>query len=155
MRTPLGKICVFLSKYNLQTHIKTCTGTRNISSGEYKVIKCLEELKLIENVDYQHNSSFSELTNYCKRTLRFDFLFTKHKIVIEYDGIQHFIPQRFGGMSEEQSKKCIDDLKTCDKLKDDFCRDNGYKMVRISYKDYPNILSILHGELMDIIDNIG
>ena len=115
----------------------------------------MEELKLIENVDYQHNSTFGELTTYCKRNLRFDFLFLKHKIVIEYDGIQHFIPQRFGGMSEEQSKKCFDDLKVCDKLKDDFCKENGYKMIRIGYKDFPNILSILHKELIGVIDTVG
>ena len=78
-------------------------------------------------------------------------MFINHKRVFEFDGIQHFIPQRFGGISEENFRK----QQEYDKLKDDFCKENGYKMVRISYKDYPNILSILHAELMDIMDNIG
>jgi len=119
------------------------------------MIECFEELGFYENEDYIHNSTFPELTAYCGRHLRFDFMFINHKRVFEYDGIQHKIPQRFGGMSKEQAEENFRNQQEHDKLKDDFCRDNGYKMVRISYKDYPNILSILHTELMDIMDNIG
>jgi very-short-patch-repair endonuclease len=140
---------------DLKKHIAICTGTRNISGGEYKIIKCLEELKLIENEDYQFNSSHAELTKYCNRTLRFDFLFVKDRIVIEYDGKQHFEPTRFCGMSEEQAKKNFENLKTCDKLKDDFCKEKGYRMIRISYKEFPNILSILHKELIDVFETVG
>ena len=59
------------------------------------------------------------------------------------------------GMSQEQAEENFQKIVENDKLKDDFCKNNGYKMVRISYKDYPNILSILHGELLDIMDNVG
>ena len=76
-------------------------------------------------------------------------------IVIEYDGEQHERPVRFGGISQEEAEEKFQKTKDYDKLKDDFCRDNGYKMLRISYKDYPNILTILHTELLNIMDNVG
>ena len=140
---------------DLQKYIKTCAGSRNISSGKFKVIQALEELGLFENEDYIHDSTLSELTDYCKRNLRFDFRLLNHKIIIEYDGIQHYMPKTFGGISQEQAELNFEETKLCDKLKDDFCKEFNYKMIRISYKDYPNILSILHSELIDIIDNIG
>jgi hypothetical protein len=74
--------------------------------------------------------------------------------VIEYDGEQHFRPVKFGGISDDEAKQKFEDLKVCDKLKDDFCKDSGYKMIRIGYKDFPNILSILHKELIEVIGYI-
>ena len=61
----------------------------------------------------------------------------------------------FGGMSDDDAKQKFEDLKVCDKLKDDFCKDSGYKMIRIGYKEFPNILSILHKELIGVIDTVG
>jgi very-short-patch-repair endonuclease len=120
------------------------------------MIESFEELGFYKNEDYYHNSTFSELTKYCGgKRLRFDFMFVNHKRVFEFDGIQHFMPVRFGGISQEQAEENFRKQQEHDKLKDDFCKENGYKMVRISYKDYPNILSILHAELMNIMDNIG
>ena len=149
--------CNFMSSYNevLQRHIEICTGSRTISRGEFKIIQCLEELGFYEDEDYRYNSPLPELTKYCKKYLRFDFMFINHKRVFEYDGEQHEMPVRFGGISQEEAEEKFQKTKENDKLKDDFCRENGYKMVRISYKDYPNILSILHCELMDIMDNVG
>jgi len=140
------------SKGDLQKHIKTCTGSRNISSGEMKVIKCLEELGLIEHIDYIHNSTLSDLTSYASKFLRFDFRLLNHKIVIEFDGIQHFKPQAFGGISKEQALKNFEEQQVSDRLKDEFCKKFDYKMIRISYKQFPEILSILHSELLDIVE---
>ena len=136
----------------LQRHIKICTGNRNISGGEFEVINNLEKLGLIEDIDYIHNSTFTELTNYCDRQLRFDFRLINHKIVIEFDGIQHFKPQAFGGISKEQALKNFEEQQVTDALKDEFCKKFDYKMIRISYKQFPEILSILHAELLDIVE---
>jgi hypothetical protein len=119
------------------------------------MIKYFEELGFYEGEDYIHNSSLPELTTYCGKHLRFDFMFINHNRVFEFDGRQHFMPVRFGSMTQEQAEENFRKQQEYDKLKDDFCKENGYKMVRISYKDYPNILSILHAELLDIMDNIG
>jgi uncharacterized Zn-finger protein len=80
--------CIFKCSDNshLQRHIKICTGNRNISGGEFEVINNLEKLGLYEDIDYIHNSTCTELTNYCNRNLRFDFRLINHKIIIEFDG---------------------------------------------------------------------
>ena len=143
------------SGYDLNKHIKTCTGKRNISSGELMVINALKDLGFDENDEYNHDTSFSELTDWCNKSLRFDFRFLEHKTIIEYDGIQHFKPQRFGGMSQEKAEACFEQTKLNDKLKDDFCNEFGYKMIRISYKDFDKVLSILSEELFDIVDWCG
>jgi hypothetical protein len=142
----------FVTNSDLQRHLKLCTGDRNISGGEFQVIKCLEELGLYEDIDYIHDSTFSELTNYCNRRLRFDFRLIHHKIIIEFDGKQHFEPLSFGSISEEQSSKNFKDIQVTDALKNEFCKKYNYKMIRISYKQFPEILSILHTELLDIVE---
>jgi len=139
------------SKGDLQKHIQICTGSRNISSGEMKVINCLEELGLYEGIDYIHNSTFPELTLYSSKFLRFDFRLINHKIIIEFDGRQHFKPINFGGISKEQALKNFEDQQVSDRIKDEFCKKFEYKMIRISYKQFPEILSILHKELLDIL----
>ena len=72
--------------------------------------------------------------------------------MIEFDGQQHFKPVCFGSISQEKADELFNTLKICDKLKDDFCLEYEYKMIRISYLEFPNILAILHRELIDVID---
>ncbi len=146
--------CNYKCNFNshLQQHIKICTGSRNISSGEMKVINCLEELGLYEGIDYIHNSTFPELTLYSSKYLRFDFRLINHKIIIEFDGIQHFEPKTFGGISKEQALINFQEQQVSDNIKDEFCKKFEYKMIRISYKQFPEILSILHSELLDIVE---
>jgi very-short-patch-repair endonuclease len=116
------------------------------------MIECLEELGFYENEDYLYNCKLPELTKYCGKALRFDFMFINHKRVFEFDGEHHEKTVKFGGISQEKAEEQFQKQQEYDKLKDDFCRENVYKMVRISYKDYKNILSILHSELIDIME---
>lgn len=140
------------TKCHLRRHIKTCTGKSNKSSGEFKVMKALEDLGFEEDVDYLYNQSLKGLTVHCGKSLRPDFRFLKHKIIIEYDGYQHTNIVRFGGISEERAEKTFELTKLNDKLKDEFCLEMGWKMIRISYEESANILSILSVELYDIVD---
>ena len=146
----------FSENSTLQRHLLICTGTnKRFSGGEYQIVKALQDVNFFENEDYYFDLTFSELTDYCGKNLRPDFRFIKHKIMIEYDGIQHFEPKTFGGISQEQAEEKFKETQENDRIKDQFCKDNDYKMIRISYKDFPNILSILTTELHDIIDWYG
>lgn len=140
---------------NLKRHIKNFTGERNISGGELQIIKALKDLGFEEDEDYYFNQTFSELTQWSGHSLRPDFMFIDHKIIIEYDGRQHFQPVTFGGISEEKAREAFYETNVNDKLKDDFCEENGYKMIRINYKDFPKVLEILSTELFDIVDWTG
>jgi len=143
----------FWLKLNLKTHIKNCTGSRNISSGEFEVINALKDLGFKEDEDYLYDVSFYPLTDFCGRRLRFDFLFHKQKKVIEFDGLQHLKPVKWGSsMTQEDAEEKFKYIQVKDKMKDDFCAKFGYQMIRIPYKKKNQILSILSEELIDIVD---
>jgi len=120
---------------NLRQHIKVCTGKIKCSAGEFQVMKTLNEMGL----SYDYNSSF-ELKGDTNKFLRWDFVVKTgdEPLFIEYDGMQHFKAIRhFGG-----EKKFMRQQKY-DKLKDDFCLENGYLLLRIPYTDFPNIHQIV------------
>ena len=104
----------------LTKHIKTCVGNEVGSSGEVKIKKVLNEMK----IEYQYNSSHEVKA---KGLLRWDFIITncEEPLFIEFDGRQHYEPQRFGGMSKEQAEKAFEKQKEHDKIKDNYCNDNG------------------------------
>jgi len=139
---------------NLQQHILICKGEdhSNKSGLELRTTEALEQLGFIEDIDYIFNSSYSKLTDFCGRPLRPDFRFFDYKIIIEADGRQHFNPVTFGGISKELSKEQFNLTQESDKIKDNFCKKYGYKMIRISFKDIKDVLSILHYELENVID---
>lgn len=60
---------------------------------------------------------------------RFDFFLEEIKLVIEFDGIQHFVSRDFFG-GEDYLKK----VRDSDRIKSDWCKKNNYKLIRISYK---------------------
>ena len=124
---------------DLQRHIKTCVGDEVGSSGEVKIKKVLNEMK----IDYEYDSSHEVRSD--KGLLRWDFIITscEEPLFIEYDGRQHFEPVSFGGMSKEQANEAFEKTKKYDKLKDDYCNDNGYLLLRIPYTEYKNIETLV------------
>ena len=63
---------------------------------------------------------------------------TEKNIIIEYDGRQHFMAVKAWG-GEEAFKK----NQKIDKLKDEFAKLKGWRMLRIHYKDFKKIGEIL------------
>ena len=118
---------------NLQQHIKICVGNEVGSSGEVKIKKVLNEMK----IDYEYNSSYEVKSD--KGLLRWDFILKGDEpLFIEYDGRQHFEPvEHWGG------QKAFEQTKKYDKLKDDYCNDNGYLLLRIPYTEYKNIETLV------------
>jgi len=114
--------------------------------------EALTDLGFIEDVDYIYNHTFSELTDYCGQHLRPDFRFINHKIMIECDGSQHYKVKEFGASSKEEAEKNFEKTKSNDKVKDEFCDQFGYKMIRMPYWDIMNMLEILSVELYDIVE---
>ena len=68
-------------------------------------------------------------------------------VCIEVDGKQHFIPATFGGMSKKEANNKFNEGIERDNIKNKFCKDNGIKLIRLSYKmfnknnDYIKILN--------------
>ena len=104
--------------------IKTCRFCKNssVSIGESVVQTILESL----GIKYQKEKTFENCLY--KRRLRFDFYLPDYNCCIEYDGIQHFQPTNFSHDNfEERTKK--------DCIKEEYCRENGIKLIRIPYTD--------------------
>ena len=107
--------------------------------GIHLVKKCLEEMR----IKYEHNASYIVKD---VKWLRWDFILYEGdevKAFIEYDGKQHFKPSRFGGMTQEQAEENLITSQRRDKIKNDFCKDNNYPLLRIKYDQYGNIPQIL------------
>lgn len=94
------------------------------STGELLIADLLAN----KGIDYKREYIFKD----CKYIgyLRFDFMFTINNniILIEYDGEQHFKPVEYFGGQETFEK-----TKERDKIKDKYCDDKGYMLLRIPY----------------------
>jgi hypothetical protein len=97
-------------------------------------------MKLLDKMDlpYDHDSSY-ELKD--KNMLQWDFIIYTQgdPLFIEYDGRGHFEPVQFGGMSQEKAQKVLETCQAHDKLKNDFCDNNNYSLLRIPYTQFGNI----------------
>lgn len=108
------------------------------SIGENRVKRFLEE----NGYDYIPQKSFETCRNpKTGRKLFFDFWIKGSKIVIEFQGEQHYGYR--GYFSEEDTKE----IQFRDSLKRNWCRDNGFKEIEISYKELKKIDNILREEL--------
>lgn len=79
-----------------------------------------------------------------------DFSIPELKIAVEYDGIHHYEPTRFGGISLERAEKRFQLQCQRDLSKEQKCKKEGYSLVRIPYFEevsVENIRRILERQL--------
>lgn len=117
---------------NFLTH-RTCTFCTSRSKGEDRISEYLNK----KSIRYEREKRFDNCVG--KRRLPFDFYLNDYNILIEYDGIQHFKPS----FNEKEFKN----IKINDIIKNNFCRDNNIKLIRIPYTEYKNIETILEHAL--------
>ena len=115
------------------------------SKGEKKVKSSLIDLGYDVSTQKRFKGCYGLKGNrYCD-LLKFDtYVETKNgkKVCVEFDGEQHFMSVGiFGGdiRLEEQQKH--------DQLKNNYCKNNGVKLIRIHYLDFNRIEEILKNEL--------
>ena len=120
----------FSTNGSLQSHISTCTGEMKCSSGEYRVMQVLDNMR----IEYQHNTSHEVKST---SWLRWDFMidYKNTKLFIEYNGLQHYEPVRFGGISDERATENFRKQQIHDQIKTDYCTENDYPLLWISHKD--------------------
>ena len=104
----------------------------NSSKGELKIKRILDK----KSIKYIQQKKFDECMKI--KPLPFDFYLPENNICIEYDGRQHFEPiKMFGG------NKAFKIRTENDKIKNQYCYDNGIKLIRIPYWEKDNISNIL------------
>lgn len=77
-----------------------------------------------------------------KNVLAFDFYLPKYKTIIEFDGIQHFVPVSFGGQkTEDEILVNFEQIQIRDSIKRNWAKQNKFSFLRIKYNQ--NIIKIL------------
>lgn len=105
----------------------------NLTKGETQISKYL----ISKSVNYITQKEFKGCKY--KYNLRFDFYLPAYNLCIEFDGKQHFEAiDYFGGVEAFKSTKIRD------KIKNDYCKANNIKLLRIPYTEINNIESILN-----------
>lgn len=112
------------------------------SKGEQKIRRWLE----INNIKFiQEYDKFIGLSSNKGNPLRFDFAILSINdivLLVEFDGQQHF-----DWIKGWQTKEDFETLKSHDKLKNEYCKNNNIPLLRISYWDFDKIEDILQTEL--------
>jgi hypothetical protein len=100
---------------------------------ESKGEKFIRNILTDNNIQYIPQKQFDDCQTISSKgrctKLRFDFYLPEYNTVVEYDGIQHHEPvEVFGGL------KNLELIQHRDEIKNQYCRDNDIKMIRVSYK---------------------
>lgn len=126
----------FICKFNSIKYGKTGCPTCKESKGERRI----EEFLIKYNIIYKKQYRDKRCKN--KNTLPFDFYLTDLNTIIEFDGIQHFeAVEYFGGYEK------LLETRFNDEIKNQHCKDNDIKLIRIPYYNYDKIENILEKEL--------
>lgn len=125
-RCDCGNECDVNGTYLRQGVSSNCGCERSV--GEWKINKILKD----NNINFKREFTFPDLLGDNGGRLRFDFgvLDENNQIqyLIEYDGIQHFKPNCFG---QEDYYFLL--LKKYDKIKEEYCKKNNIRLIRIPY----------------------
>lgn len=115
--------------------LKTGAGCPKCSSSHGERI--ISEILTKNGIKYETQKTFEGCLSVAK--LKFDFYIPICNVVIEYDGQQHFFPVDFAGRGKEWAEQKFKDIQNRDKIKDDYCKRENIKLIRIPYNDYGKI----------------
>ena len=98
------------------------------SKGEIKITKILDK----DNEKYIKQKSFKDCINpKTKCRLKYDFYLPKHNILIEFNGLQHYMKNTRWHQNEETLEK----QQFRDQIKKDYAIHHGYKFLVIRYDE--------------------
>lgn len=111
-----------------------------VSKGEAMIAKMLFE----NGVEFKTQQTFPDLKGKKGYALRFDFGVYKNgelSHLIEFDGIQHFKYTTCStAWNTEENLKIVQER---DRIKDEYCKKNGIRLIRIKYNQKFNIKDLI------------
>jgi hypothetical protein len=116
---------------------RRCSFCAEKSYGNKQIADFLEE----SEIAYEREVAFDECAY--KKKLPFD-IFIENKILIEYDGRQHFEPVDFGNKGQEWAIDYFAYNLKRDQIKNEFCVKNKIPLIRIPHWEFDNIETILN-----------
>lgn len=127
-------------KQRLQSDVRKQEKKRKYHNTETKLIEILKIIFGKNNVVVSVHPLWAFSTK--NVLLEFDICVPCKKLMIEYDGIQHFERSNFFHKTHQD----FEDQKARDVLKDQLAKENGWNLLRIKYTvdvTYGNIYNIL------------
>lgn len=133
--------------------------TSNLTNGHTRSCGCITSVGETAIMYYltDHNITFKQQLTFpdCRDShpLPFDFGIYKDNAlvgIVEYDGLQHFEPVRFNGMTEERSRESYYTGLLHDEMKNAYCKEKSISLLRIKYTELDNIQSILDNYLREL-----
>lgn len=112
---------------------KECQGSESI--GEFTIRSFLE----LNNIQYIQEKWFDDCRDI--NPLPFDFYLPEYNLIIEFDGKQHYVDNKFFGYSTEKTQQH-------DEIKNNYCKDKGIDLLRIPYTKIYQINDILKNKLL-------
>lgn len=111
---------------NGQVHSCGCSN----SKGNVKIRQCLEQLNLF----FEEEKTFENCYTSKGYLYHFDFYLPDYNCCIEYDGIQHYI-----GWKNGKDEKSLEKIQYNDKIKNEYCKNNHIRLIRIPYTEFNNL----------------
>lgn len=120
-----------------QVHLQGCgCPVCKFSSGEREIYKLLKSMDL----EFEAQKKFDDCIH--EKNLSYDFYIPEKKMLIEYNGRQHYEAiDYFGG------EKALKKQQKRDQIKRTYANENGYILVEIPYHQFENIEKILRNQL--------
>ncbi|MHB8123806.1 MAG: hypothetical protein ACYDG4_16850 [Desulfuromonadaceae bacterium] len=102
---------------------------RGYSRFEERIEKYLKA----NGVAYEYQKKFDGLRGRRNQPLPFDFYIPDKNLIIEFDGVHHYRPVKFGsGQTIESQLKKFEDVISADAKKNEYAMDKGIDIIRIS-----------------------
>lgn len=121
---------------------KSCPYCQKSFIGESKIVRKLTQWLDKNNIEYEKEKKFEGCKD--KRKLPFDFYIPSKNILIEIDGEHHFRPMgTWKNQNKIRSSSNFEYTQYHDELKNNFCRDNNIKLIRIPYFKESEMFSII------------
>lgn len=100
--------------------------------------KMIKELFIQNNIEFHGQKYIKKINTNEKSNIRVDFYFDKLRLIIEYNGSQHYKPEKFNNVSLEVAIKNFEKQQIRDKYLANFCLDNNIKLISIDGRRYHN-----------------
>lgn len=122
----------------------------SMSRGEKRIAEWLKQ----NGFTYRYEKSFRNLRGEKGRPLSYDFYVYKHKLLIEYNGEQHYRPIDFDGLGKDHAASDFYQQLVHDQRKFDYAQEHGYPLLIIPYTEYDNVETILNDFIISLNDTV-
>lgn len=123
---------VYLINDNRPKGLNPCECYRRISKGVLKIEQILKE----NQISYKKEVRFDSCVTPKNNLMKFDF-YINDSYLLEYDGEQHFLPEKFNINIDGEEKLRLQ--KEYDDIKNQWCKNNNIPLIRIPYTYFKDI----------------